>query len=119
MPGYRAYEVSSEGRVRSLDRLVAAKLMLTGKRSSRLIKGRTLTPVIRPDGTPCANLWRQGDYVQVPIRRLMMLAFVGPRPRGMDAAPINGDMTSTDLSNLHWTYTSHRPGTLRRLLGMG
>jgi hypothetical protein len=119
VPGYRAYEVSSDGQVRSLDRVVGAKYTKHGKRSSRFIKGQVLTLRLRPDGTPCANLWRRADYEQVPVRRLMMLAFRGARPRGMDAVNSNGDVTDNRLENLKWAYPPNASaGTLRRLMGV-
>jgi hypothetical protein len=102
VPGFRGYEVSDQANARSRDRIVAAKYTITGRRSSRMIKGQMLTPVIRPDGTPCYNLWRGNTYVQVPVRRLMMLAFVSPRPQGMDAVNIDRDVTHNSLPNLKW-----------------
>jgi hypothetical protein len=117
VPGWRAYQVSTDAQARSVDRLVGGKMTITGRRSSRFIKGMMLTPVPRADGTPCVNLWRGNRYVQVPIRRLMMLAFKGPRPRGMDAENIDGDVTNNDLSNLRWAY-SRKTITFKRLIGM-
>jgi hypothetical protein len=101
-PGFRGYEVSDHGQVRSVDRIVAAKYTLAGRRSSRLIKGQILTPVYRKDGTPCFNLWRGNRCYQVPLRRLMLLAFGPPRPPGTDAINVNGDVADNALSNLRW-----------------
>lgn len=108
--GWRGYEISDQARARSLDRWVAAKYTQAGRRSARFIKGQILTPVIRPDGTACVNLWRGNRCIQVPIRRLMLLAFVGPRPRGLDAINVNRDVTDNALSNLAW-------GRKRSLIG--
>jgi hypothetical protein len=102
VPGWRGYQINEAAQVRSLDRIVAAKYTLAGRRSSRFIKGKVLTPTLRPDGTPCVNLWRANRCVQVPVRRLMLLTFVGVRPRGMDAKNLDGDVTNNALSNLAW-----------------
>jgi hypothetical protein len=107
VPGWRGYEVSDDGQARSLDRLVAAKYTVAGQRSSRLIKGKVLTPVLRHDGTPCVDLWRGNRYIRVPIRRLMMVAFVGHRPRGADAININGNVADNALTNLKWGYRTN------------
>jgi hypothetical protein len=117
IPGYRAYQVSDHGAAQSMDRVVGAKYTNTGRRSSRLIKGKTLTTRRWPDGTPCVNLWRGGVCIQVPVRRLVMVTFVGPQPRGMDAVNIDGDTGNNHLSNLQWAYTGRaRAGVIRRLM---
>lgn len=92
-----AYEVSDRGRVRSLTRTIAGR-----DNSVRRVKGKILTPQIRSDKTPCANLWRDGTYQQIPIRRLVLEAFDKPQPAGHDAANTNGDPSDNTLTNLEW-----------------
>src|ERR1700757_1678122 len=96
--GYEGqYEVSNLGRVRSIARSVRGR-----DGSTRAIKGKVLTPRIRPDLTHAVNLWVQNDYRQVPIRRVVLEAFDQPRPTGYDAANKNGDPSDNRLSNLEW-----------------
>jgi len=104
IPGYPGYKISDDGVVYSIPRKVGAKLMRSGQQSRRVISGRPLTLTKRPCGTTAANLWHGGECQQVPIRRLMLLAFVGPQPFGMDAVNIDGDVTNNSLDNLRWEY---------------
>ena len=111
--------MSDWGNCRSLDRVVDGKLNGDGEPSKRLIKGALLTPRIRPDGTPCFNLWRGNDYVQIPARRLVLMTFVSPQPRGMDAKNVDGDVTNNHLTNLKWAFSERaRASSIRRLMGI-
>ena len=63
-----------------------------------------LTPRIRAaDGVMVVNLWRDGQYRQIPVRRLVLEAFDQPRPRGFDAINTDGDLTNNALPNLAWS----------------
>jgi hypothetical protein len=119
IPGWRYYEMSDHGNCRSLERTVDGKLNGGGEPSKRLIKGALLTPRIRPDGTPCYNLWRGNDYVQIPARRLVLMTFVSPQPRGMDARNRDRDVTNNRLDNLEWAFSERaRASSIRRLMGI-
>ncbi|QQM15210.1 HNH endonuclease [Mycobacterium phage Pound] len=112
MPGWSgAYEVSSLGRVRSLDREVRSS---DGR--SWLQPGKVLTPVLDfpsgPNG-PCYQrvVLRYGGRRQAyRIHELVLTAFVGPRPAGMEAC--HGGLGPTDnrLSNLRWDTHSGNVG---------
>lgn len=91
------YQVSDMGNVRSIDRKVAGR----GK-SVRSLKGKPLSPRIRPDGTRAVNLWRENVYEQKPVKRLVLEAFGSPRPPGHDAKNINEDPSDNRLTNLRW-----------------
>jgi hypothetical protein len=120
IPHWPTYECSDCGNCRSVDRVVDGKLDGEGNISQRFIKGALLTPRIRPDGTPCFNLWRGNDYVQIPARRLVLMTFVGPQPRGMDAINIDRNVTNNRLCNLKWGYTERsRRDATQRLMGLG
>jgi hypothetical protein len=114
--GWPGYEVSDQGNARSVDRMVDGRYSLNGKQSTRFIAGKPLTPVPHKNGTPAVNLWRGNVCTQVPIRRLMLLAFVGPQPRGMDAVNIDGDTTNNDLGNLCWDWKMS--DRRRRMVGL-
>jgi hypothetical protein len=120
IPGWAHYEISDQGRCRSLDRDVDGKMgPRSGEVSKRHLIGRQLTPRIRPDGTPCFNLWRDNGYTQIPARRLVLIAFRSPQPRGMDAKNIDGDVTNNHLGNLTWAFSERaRASNIRRLMGI-
>lgn len=97
IPGFEdCYQVSDMGRVRSLDRYV--RTFSRFELSTRLLKGRVLK--IQK---------HNGGYAQVCLSRvprlihsLVLLAFVGPVPEGMEGAHDDGDRTNNRLSNLRY-----------------
>lgn len=108
--GYEGfYEVSDQGHVRSMERSVKGR-----ENSTRKLQGKILTPRVRPDGTLCTNLWVGNKYKQLPVRRIVLEAFDRARPRGYDAANINGDPADNRLGNLQWRYDRR----LRSISGM-
>lgn len=117
MPGWPDYEVSDHGWCRSVDRLVDGKLDGNGEPSRRRAAGKLLTPIVRPNGLVCFNLWWENGYTQFPVRRLVLMAFDRPRPRGMDAVNIDGDFSNNRLSNLKWAH-SPSAAVIRRAMGM-
>jgi hypothetical protein len=93
-----SYQVSDMGRCRSVTRQVGGR-----GGSTRTVKGFILSPRVRPDGTRAVNLWIGNDYIQFPVRRLVLEAFSGRRqPRGYDAKNIDEDPANNKLSNLRW-----------------
>jgi hypothetical protein len=97
------YEVSDLGRVRSLARTVAKR---NGVKQTN--SGKMLAPVfvnnypavhlpVRDESNPLIatgrwRLWR--------VHTLVMAAFVGPPPKGMEVRHLNGDRSDSRLSNL-------------------
>jgi hypothetical protein len=105
VPGYEsAYEVSDQGRVRSLNYRRTGRVRLLspapdGRRGGRGYLGVNLGFVGR-------------RYVRVHV--LVLLAFVGPRPPGMEACHRNGDRTDNRLENLRWgTHAENAADTQR------
>ncbi|ARM70701.1 HNH endonuclease [Mycobacterium phage Soul22] len=96
--GYEGmYEVSDLGRVRSVDRCVVTK---SGPRTYR---GRLLHQ--HPDGRGYlrASLSRVGDKPRMfKVHRLVLEAFVGPRPGNLSGCHNNGINTDNRLENLRW-----------------
>lgn len=80
------YEVSDLGRVRSL-------------KSGRV---KILKPQRHTGGYRKVTLWRGGIEHQHLMQKLVLTAFVGPRPPGMQACHNDGDETNNALSNLRW-----------------
>jgi hypothetical protein len=93
IPGHAGYEVSDQGTVRSLDRIIERN----GK-PARLC-GRTLSLRRHTQGYKAVSL---GNGKQATVHSLVMLAFEGPRPHGAWINHINGDKTDNRLINLEY-----------------
>lgn len=101
--GYEGlYEVSNQGRVRSLDRICQDKNGL-----AKRFKGRILSASIKQNeygcyavvGLPSANAsGRTSRYVA----HLVLEAFGGPRPAGMECCHCDGDSLNNNANNLRW-----------------
>ncbi len=87
VPGYEGlYEVSDDGRVYSF------------------LVGRQLG-YMNPDGYRIVKLHKsdkQDGFRVLRVHRLVLLAFVGPAPEGMECRHLNGDPSDNRLSNLRW-----------------
>lgn len=105
VPGYEGrYQVSDQGRVRSLDHRV--RVVCKGVETTRLSPGKLLKPGPSGDCGHLSVAIGKGNSVLVHI--LVMMAFVGPRPDGADVAHGDGDPTNNRLSNLRYaTRTSN------------
>jgi len=98
--GYEgSYEVSSLGRVRSLDRVV--KRCQCG-RATHSVKGKPVTALTRDHGYPSCSLSKDGKACVALIHRLVLEAFVGPCPIAMEACHANGRRDDARLENLRW-----------------
>jgi HNH endonuclease/NUMOD4 motif-containing protein len=97
--GYEgSYEVSDHGTIRSIDRIV-----MRNGRPNRL-RGQLLRPGRQKSGHRFVNLPGRNHRVH----RLVLAAFVGPCPRGLEGCHENGDPSDNRLSNLRWgTHTSN------------
>lgn len=99
VPGFEGfYEVSDLGCVRSLDRVI---------RSSRgggtqVARGRLLSPSIDGDGRRVVSLSRDGRRRVRRVYQLVMEAFVGPCPPGLEVCHGDGVRTNDVLSNLRY-----------------
>ena len=92
--GYEGlYEASSKGRVRSLDRADCR---------GRIIRGRILKHRPLPNGRPRVSLSRNGVTKDAYPYRLVLEAFVGPCPPGMEALHWDDDHDNNRLENLRW-----------------
>ena len=94
IPGYDgAYEASTLGRVRALDRITDR---------GRKWRGQMMTPTSIPRGYQVVTLWRGGKQSVMLVHRLVLLTFIGPAPDGMEALHGNGDPKDNSISNLRW-----------------
>ena len=92
--GYEGlYEVSDAGRVRSLDRQIAHE-----GRGRRYMRGRVLSQSAMRNGYLKVGL-PGGNAL---VHRLVLTAFVGPCPSGMEGCHNDGDRSNNRLDNLRW-----------------
>ena len=97
VPSNGFYEVSDEGEVRSIDRIIERK----GKPTR--LAGKVLKPLKHNQGYWSVSL---GAGKRCLIHSLVMEAFVGPRPKGMDINHKNGDKKDNRLENLEYCSRS-------------
>lgn len=94
------YEVSNTGLVRSIDRV----LHLSNRTYRR--QGVLLKPTVRHRGHLSVSLRRPGSKRVVFIHVLVLEAFVGPRPDGMQCCHWDDNPSNNNLSNLRWDTCS-------------
>lgn len=96
--GYEGlYEVSDHGRVRSLDRVVLGRNR-TGRVLAICYAGRRRVPQV--------SIGRDGVIRHRKIHQLVLEAFVGPCPPGMEGCHNDDDTQNNHLSNLRWDTRS-------------
>ena len=109
--GYEGtYEVSDQGRVRSIDRVA------TERNTGRLVRkrGRVLSPAQHRNGQLHLHLWKDGIGKVGRVHRLVLETFVGACPDGMEACHANDDPTDNRLINRRWdTRSSNRDDRVR------
>lgn len=93
IPGYRAYQVSSLGRVRSLPRVLS-----DGRRAGGVI----LKPSIDAKGYHRVSLRSNGRSKTIRVHVLVAEAFLGPRPEGMQILHRNDDHSRNDRRSLKY-----------------
>lgn len=101
------YEVSDQGRVRSITRRVPS-----GRGRTRIAAGRILSPTT---GDPYRKVTFKvgGQQTGRNVHRLVALAFLGPCPDGMEVCHINGDHKDNRLSNLRYdTHSANQRDTV-------
>ena len=87
------YEASSLGRIRSVDR------WKRGGNGLRFYKGKVLKASIDTGGYLTVTL---GNCDQRRVHCLVMLAFVGPPPKGMEVCHRDGVRPNVTLDNLYY-----------------
>lgn len=101
VPGYESfYEVSDLGRVRGVTRKV-----YSGGGRMRTQVGRVLRPGIINTRYLVVALRDGFATKSLTVHRLVLLAFVGPCPPGMEVRHLDGDRTNARLDNL--AYDTH------------
>jgi hypothetical protein len=98
VPGYEGYyQVSSHGRVKSVERMVKFGNQL------RTVRGALLTPLLGSCGHLKVSLSRNSRMRHQYIHRLVLEAFVGSCPDGMECCHFpDRDPSNNRLENLRW-----------------
>ena len=91
------YEVSDHGRVRRTERVVDRP-----GQSPMTLKARVLDPGTGDTGYVEVRLQIDGKSRLKRVHRLVLEAFDGPCPDGLEGCHNNGDRTDNRLSNLRW-----------------
>lgn len=97
--GFDGYEVSDHGRVRSIKR-----------NGYKILKSRPLTTIkydhavypLKPSGTRITSVGINFAGKTHQVHRLVLLAFRGPCPLGMEGCHNDGDAANNKLTNLRW-----------------
>lgn len=101
IPGWEGYyEASDMGRVRSIRRTVKTT---SGQRT---FLGQILNPAASADLHFTVGLYRDGAGKCMRVHRLVMAAFVGPCPDGMEVCHNNGNPADNRLVNLRYDTRS-------------
>ena len=117
VPGYkRMYEVSDTGKVRSLSRVVKSSSKL-GLVFEKTYPSKVLREAIYC-GYAIVVLCKDGKPRPFTIHRLVMLAFVGPRPSGLQINHLNGKKSDNRPSNLEYCTLSENLLHRHRVLGI-
>lgn len=98
IPGHAGrYQVSDEGRVRSLDRPV--RVVCQGIDTVRIAKGKVLRPGPSKSGHVTVALGRGNSRL---VHQLVLEAFVGPCPAGCEVLHLNHVPADNRLPNLRY-----------------
>jgi hypothetical protein len=109
--GYEGlYSISNFGRVKSEDRII--------KRNNRFetcnnfLKGRILRPGIKSNGYLFVGLSKDNFKKYRMVHTLVVEAFIGDRPHGMDVSHEDNNKANNHISNL--CYKTHHENVLDR-----
>lgn len=102
--GYeKLYQVSDLGRAWSEPRWSGGS-----SQGRRFREGRYLAKLYSPKGYPKYSILSEGVTYQVAAHTLVLTAFVGPCPPGMECCHEDGDPANCSLPNLRWdTHSSN------------
>ena len=103
IPGYEGqYEASDLGRVRSIERTITDALGRSRRLKSRILRAA----VCKRNGRITHMSVLLGARNPYQVHQLIMRAFAGPRPSGLEVCHNNGDPTDNRLENLRYDTRS-------------
>ena len=104
--GYEGYyEVSNQGRVRSVDRTI-----INSRGSSRFYSGKIINQHMKWRGYTCVQLWRKGLGKTLDVQDLVASAFLSydPNRQKLIVTHINGVSNDNRVKNLKLlTFNEH------------
>lgn len=92
----KIYNVSNLGRVKSLPRVVPRGAF------SLTIHGRIMATTLSRTGYCYLSLAKENTICRVFVHHLVLNAFVGPCPAGMQCCHNDGNPANNEVSNLRW-----------------
>lgn len=99
VPGFEGiYQVSNQGQVRSLDRIVYDRRRPNGF----VRKGVLLSPALQKFGHFRIRLQHRGRKKAYGVHQLVLMAFVGPCPPGLQCCHNDGNPANNRVENLRW-----------------
>ena len=102
IPGYETrYQASNLGRIKSLRRKVRSVNHYTGRDFQRTIQERILRPAQYCKSGHLSVVLEHGGIGQ-PVHQLVLKAFIGETPVGLEILHINGNPTDNRLVNLRY-----------------
>jgi hypothetical protein len=90
------YQVSSQGRVKSIDRIVGSNSRKKALRST------ILKPALSTSGYLCVSLWKDNKGATKSIHGLVALAFLGVCPDGCNVNHKDGNKLNNHIENLEY-----------------
>lgn len=103
IPDFPGYEASNLGRIKSVGRTIVR--VQNGKRVEQPIRERILKA--HPYAEPRRHMFVSfSGRVTRPVHRLVLEAFVGPCPPGMECCHLDDDGYNNRLENLRWDTRS-------------
>lgn len=103
IPGWEGlYMASNLGRVRSIDRTIIKKVSRNGRMATIQRKGKIISQSLDSHGYPMLNLCAGGKRSAALVHQLVLFAFVGPKPEGMESRHLDGVRSNNRIENLCW-----------------
>lgn len=99
IPGFENYAITTDGRVWRKPSISYSGCNHAGKHS---YAGRWLKVYGKKDGHLSVNLRYNGQHVSKCVHRLVLGAWVGPCPKGMECRHLDGNPRNNRLENLEW-----------------
>lgn len=95
-----SYQVSNMGRVRSKDRIVRHNCG-----GDKMVSGKIMSQLLTRNNRKQVHLYKNGKRTVCLVHRLVLGAFVGECPEGMEVRHLNSVSTDNRLCNL--AYGTH------------